>query len=192
MTKIYFVRHAEPDYSNHDDRTRELSRKGLIDREFVTEFLSDKQIDIVISSPFKRAVDTIKPFSEKYGFDIEIIEDFRERKVGTYWIKDFSDFSKKQWEDFDYKLSGGECLREVQERNIEALKYVLQKYPEKNIVIGCHGTALSTVINYYNYYDNSFDYYEFEKIKNIMPLIAEMEFDENAKCTDIRWFALNE
>ena len=189
MTKIYFVRHAEPDYSNHDDRTRELSRKGLIDREFVTEFLSDKQIDIVISSPFKWAVDTIKPFSEKYGFDIEIIEDFRERKVGTYWIKDFSDFSKKQWEDFDYKLSGGECLREVQERNIEALKYVLQKYPEKNIVIGCHGTALSTVINYY---DNSFDYYEFEKTKNIMPLIAEMEFDENAKCTDIRWFALNE
>ncbi|MBQ5553319.1 MAG: histidine phosphatase family protein, partial [Erysipelotrichaceae bacterium] len=91
MTKIYFVRHAEPDYSNHDDRTRELSRKGLIDREFVTEFLSDKQIDIVISSPFKRTVDTIKPFCEKYGFDIEIIEDFRERKVGTYWIKDFSD-----------------------------------------------------------------------------------------------------
>ena len=80
-------------------------------------------------------------------------------------------------------------MREVQERNIEALKYVLQKYPEKNIVIGCHGTALSTVINYY---DNSFDYREFERIKNIMPLIAEMEFDENAKCTDIRWFALNE
>ena len=80
-------------------------------------------------------------------------------------------------------------MREVQERNIEALKHVLQKYPEKNIVIGCHGTALSTVINYF---DNSFDYYEFEKIKNIMPLIAEMEFDENAKCTDIRWLALNE
>ena len=31
MTNIYFVRHAEPNYSNHDDLTRELSTKGLQD-----------------------------------------------------------------------------------------------------------------------------------------------------------------
>lgn len=31
MTSIYFVRHAEPDYSNHDDLTRELSTKDLQD-----------------------------------------------------------------------------------------------------------------------------------------------------------------
>ena len=43
MTKIYFVRHAEPDYSNHDDRTRELSRQGLIDRELVTESIPDRK-----------------------------------------------------------------------------------------------------------------------------------------------------
>ena len=27
-TTIYFVRHAEPNYDNHDDRLRELSEKG--------------------------------------------------------------------------------------------------------------------------------------------------------------------
>ena len=38
MTTIYFVRHAEPNYNNHDDILRELSEKGLKDRELVTDF----------------------------------------------------------------------------------------------------------------------------------------------------------
>ena len=42
MTIVYFVRHAEPNYKNHDDMSRELSDKGLIDRKLVTEFLADK------------------------------------------------------------------------------------------------------------------------------------------------------
>ena len=29
MTHIYFIRHAEPNYKNHDDLNRELTEKGL-------------------------------------------------------------------------------------------------------------------------------------------------------------------
>ena len=29
MTTIYFVRHAQPNYENHDDLSRELTRQGL-------------------------------------------------------------------------------------------------------------------------------------------------------------------
>ena len=29
MTNIYFVRHAQPNYENHDDLTRELTEKGM-------------------------------------------------------------------------------------------------------------------------------------------------------------------
>ena len=29
MTKVFFVRHAEPNYENHDDRSRELSPCGM-------------------------------------------------------------------------------------------------------------------------------------------------------------------
>ena len=29
MTKVFFVRHAEPNYDNHDDRSRELSPRGM-------------------------------------------------------------------------------------------------------------------------------------------------------------------
>ena len=74
MTRIYFVRHAEPNYSNHNDIFRELSPRGMVDRELVTDFLADKHIDIVISSPFKRAIDTIVPFAEEKGLEIEMAQ----------------------------------------------------------------------------------------------------------------------
>lgn len=56
MTTVYFVRHCELNYNNHDDVTRELSPKGLQDCQLVTDFLSDKQVEVVLSSPLKRAI----------------------------------------------------------------------------------------------------------------------------------------
>lgn len=162
MTTVYFVRHAEPNFNNHNDMARELTEKGLEDRKLVTEFLWDKNIDFVLSSPYKRSVDTVKDFSDKKNLDIHIVNDFRERKIDSVWIEDYESFCKAQWEDFNYKLSDGETLGEVQKRNIEALNHVLKQYEGKNIVIGSHGTALSTIINYY---DNTFGYKEFQKIK---------------------------
>ena len=167
MTKVFFVRHAEPNYENHDDRIRELSPRGMEDRKKVTAFLADKNIDIVISSPYKRAVDTVKDFADKNGMVVKIVEDFKERKVDSGWIEDFTSFSQKQWSDFSFKLSDGECLKEVQDRNISALNNVLEQYSGKNIVVGSHGTALSTIINFY---DKSFGYDDFENISIVSTL----------------------
>lgn len=179
MTKVYFIRHAEPNYNNHNDALRELSPKGTKDRKLVTEFLKDKQIDVVLSSPYKRAVDTVRDFADSEGMEINLIHDFRERKVDSGWIEDFTSFAKMQWEDFTYKLSDGECLQEVQTRNVSALQQALKKYAGKNIAVGSHGTALSTITNYY---DPSFGYAGFEKIKDKMPWIVEFVFDEGKKC----------
>ena len=188
MTTVYFVRHAEPNYNNHNDKLRELSPKGLEDRRLVTDFLSDKKIDIVLSSPYKRAIDTIKDFADSLKIDVGIIDSFRERKVDSGWIEDFTSFTQKQWNNFSYKLSDGECLQEVQDRNVSALESVLEKYSGKNIVIGSHGPALSTIINYY---DPSFGYEDFNEIKNVMPWIVSFVFDEDKKCIKIRKFTLN-
>lgn len=177
MTTIYFVRHAEPNYNNHDDMNRELSAKGLADRKLVTEFLADKDINAVLSSPYKRAIDTVKDFAGSIGLDVITVSDFRERKVDSVWIEDFNSFCKRQWNDFDYKLSDGETLREVQQRNIAALEKVLDEYSGGNIVIGTHGTALSTVINYF---DSGFGYEQFSEIKGLMPWIVRMDFDGKA------------
>lgn len=186
MTTIYFVRHAEPNYKNHNDISRELSNKGLEDRKLVTEFLKDKQIDILLSSPYKRAVDTIHDFAVRNGLDITIIDDFKERRVDSGWIEDFNSFCKKQWEDFSYKLSDGECLEEVQNRNVMALNRVLEDYRDKTIVVGSHGTALSTIINYY---DKTFGYSDFDEIRYLMPWIVEFTF-EDKDCVKIQKYNL--
>lgn len=186
ITDVYFVRHAAPNYNNHDDMSRELTEQGLRDRKLVTDFLSDKNISVALSSPYKRAVDTIKEFADVYNLQIQIIDDFRERKIDSEWIEDFNAFCKRQWEDFDFKLSGGESLREVQSRNINALNNALEFHGGKSIVIGSHGTALSTVINYF---DSSFGYDEFNEIKNLMPWIVEFIF-ESGRCLEIRKYNL--
>ena len=174
MTNIYFIRHAQPNYDNHNDLLRELSEKGLADRALVTKYLADKHIDAVLSSPFRRAYDTVLHFAESKDLTVETIDDFRERRIDSEWIEDFASFCERQWADFDYKLIDGECLKEVQERNINALKGVLKKYEGKNVAIGSHGTALSTIINYY---DKSFGYDDFEKIRALMPWAVHFTFD---------------
>ena len=188
VTTVYFVRHAQPNYNNHDDATRELTEKGLQDRKLVTEFLRDKQINAVLSSPYKRAVDTVKDFADTYGFAIRLVDDFRERKIESTWIEDFKGFSKKQWSDFDYKLSDGESLREVQTRNISALKQVLDEYTGKTVVVGSHGTALCTILQYFN---PSFGYDDFDQIRPLMPWIVKFTF-ENDTCPEIQTYNLFE
>lgn len=187
LTTVFYVRHAEPNYHNHDDAARELSSKGLNDRKLVTQFLKEKNIDIVVSSPFKRAIDTIKDFADSAGLDIELNDAFRERKVGNGWIDDFISFSQNQWHDFSYKLPGGECLKEVQERNIAALQDLIQKHKGQQIVIGEHGTALSTILNFY---DSSFGYDSFEEIKGKMPLIVEFQYNDALDCCKIYQYDL--
>ena len=183
---IYFVRHAEPNYNNHDDMTRELSPKGMTDRELVTDFLADKQVDIVLSSPYKRAIDTVAHFASLRDLPITTIADFRERKVDSSWIDDFEAFTHNQWADFNYKLTDGETLAEVQNRNIAALQEVVEQHKGKTVVIGSHGTALSTIIHYFV---PQFGIVDFMRIKSIMPWIVCLSFDDN-DCVQIEEFDL--
>lgn len=83
MTTIYFIRHAEPNYDNHDDYFRELSEKGIKDRKLVSDYLKDKNITIALSSPFIRSINTIKDFTDTNNLKIETIDDFRERKISN-------------------------------------------------------------------------------------------------------------
>lgn len=173
-TTVYFVRHAEPDYTVHDDMMRPLTERGLKDARGLIDFFAGLQIHKVLSSPFKRAFDTVEPMALDRGIEIEVVEDFRERKVtDNGWIQNFNEFAMKQWDDFEYCLPGGDCLRDVQERNIRALGKVVESYKGSSIVVGSHGTALSAIINHY---DKSFGYKEFNEIKGLMPWIVKFTF----------------
>lgn len=181
MTSIYFVRHAQPDHNEHHDRTRPLTEEGIADSKKVTELLKDKQIDLLMSSPYKRSVDTVAGLAEATGLEIHTEEDFRERNAGSWLGDDFKLYIEKQWKDFNYHIKDGECLGDVQRRNIRALVKILEEYKDKNIVIGTHGTALSSIINYY-YPDYNFD--SFMRMIDYMPYIIRLDF-ENTNCVNM-------
>lgn len=173
MTTVYFIRHAEPDFNVTDDAARPLTDKGRADTALVTEFLRGKGIGAVYASTYLRAVDTVAPFAAQAGLEVRQVEGLRERAVAHDWVLPFKEFTERQWEDFNYKLEGGESLAEVQQRNIAALNEILRDNENANIAIGTHGTALCTILNYY---DNTYGYEGFCEMKRIFPWVVKMEF----------------
>lgn len=172
--EIYFVRHCEPNYNNHNDQARELTAKGIQDCQKITQFFKNKKVDAIYASTFKRAYDTVKDLADDKGLPIIQREEFCERKISDEWIDDFNDFCQKQWQDFDYALPNGESLKQVQTRNLTALNNLLQS-THSLIVIGSHGTALSALIHHY---EPTFDYQAFCQIKSLFPFIIKMTFDD--------------
>ena len=172
MTKIYFVRHAQPEHAWEDDRTRPLTGEGRRDSAIVFEFLKDKHIDAFYSSPYKRSMDTIADSADFFGKDIITDEDLREREKGENGNN--HGMFHKRWADHNYHEEGGESIAMVQKRNIRALTEILRDNIDKEVVVGTHGTALSTILNFY---DKSFGCDDFLRIVDRMPYVIELDFE---------------
>ncbi|MGN1119889.1 MAG: histidine phosphatase family protein [Oscillospiraceae bacterium] len=179
MTTVYFVRHAQSDRFALDDRTRPLTAEGMQDAERVTAALADKGITRVLSSPYTRTMQTVSGLAGALGLPIETDEDFRERNAGTWRGENFLKYIEAQWADFGYHIEDGECLADVQARNIAALKRALEKYPGETLAIATHGTALSTILNKYF---PEFGYADFMRILDAMPYIVRLDFDGEGRC----------
>lgn len=171
FTKVYFVRHAQAEQSE-DDRTRPLTAEGEKDSGIVPELLKDKEISVFYCSPYRRSLDTIRLCAEQYHMEIHVDERLRERTVGV----DGHSYKSlhKRWEDFHYHEENGESLAMVQERNMEALREILAKHKGENIVIGTHGTALSTILAYYQ---PDLGCKDFLRITAWMPNVVELDFE---------------
>ena len=175
--RLYFVRHAQSDHTVREDAIRPLTPQGRKDTLKVTAALQDKRISKVYSSPYVRATDTVSDLAETLDLDIITVDDLRERAVGG-WVDDFFTYAQNQWEDFSHKISGGESLGEVQERNIQAVRTIIEENLGSSVVIGTHGTALSTIVNYFN---PGFGYDDFYRIMDKMPYILCLTLE----CTNL-------
>lgn len=172
MTKIYFVRHAQPDFTHVNDYTRPLTAEGMEDRKIVLETLKDKEIDIFYCSPYLRSITTIEETAAYYGKEIHIDERLCERVKGHEGNHNH-DMFRMRWADRDAHEEGGESINMVQARNVEALQEILTQHEGENIVIGTHGTALSAILDYYM----PFGIEGFIRILDWMPYVVEVDFD---------------
>lgn len=174
MTTVYFVRHAQPKHEWKEDRTRPLTEEGKKDSAIVLEFLKDKEIDMFYCSPYKRSIDTIEEAATFFGKKIITDERLREREKGPDGNN--HGMFQKRWNDHEYHEDGGESISMVQKRNMEALNDILSDNPGKKIVVGTHGTALSSILNFY---DADFECEDFLRIIDWMPYIIELDFEGN-------------
>jgi len=146
-TIIYFVRHAESIYVEGEERTRGLSIQGTNDAETIKEILKSEEIDLFISSPYGRAIDTIRPTALLHQKDILIEEDLRERMIGDFAPATFTEAKKRVYEECQFAFPNGESSILAQQRASNVIERIVDAHKGKKIVIGTHGDIMTLMLN---------------------------------------------
>jgi 2,3-bisphosphoglycerate-dependent phosphoglycerate mutase len=175
MAEIYFVRHAQPVYGWQEESTRPLSEEGLADTHKVMDVLSSVVFDRCFCSPYKRSIQTIESTAADHNLNICTDIRFRERDHGERLSNPQTiELMKRRWADHSFHENGGESIDMVQRRNIQGINEILDKFSSSIILFGTHGTALSSILNYY--YPN-FGFEDFWRIVDYMPYIVRLSFN---------------
>lgn len=174
VTTLFMVRHARSPFVFGQERTRGLSKQGDIDAKKITELLSHEKIDVIVSSPYTRAIQTIEGLAQEKRLEIQIFEELKERQLkGPYKLpeEEINQAIKKSFEDKAYSLLGGESIRDVQDRAIPVIDELLTKYQDKTLILGTHGNIMTIIMNHF---DSEYGY-EFWK-STTKPDIYKLEF----------------
>ncbi len=177
-TSIYMVRHAESPFKFGEEKTRGLSKEGEMDAKKVTKILNNKKIDLIVSSTYTRAIQTVQELAVYKGLNVREYEELRERPIKGLDYKlseeELTEAIRLSFENKEYCLQGGESTYMAQKRSIPIIMKLLKDYQEKNIVIGTHGNIMTIIMNYF---ENSYGY-DFWKSTS-KPDIYRLDFDNN-------------
>lgn len=153
-TIIYMVRHGDSPKTDGNDRTRGLSEKGTSDANRVTEMLKEEDIDVCISSPYKRSILTIKPLADWLEQEVIVVEDLKERifspEKGRLPDTVLFPLLNQSFSDPNFALDGGESNLDCQNRSVKVLKEVLETHQGKKVVIGTHGAVMALMMGYFD------------------------------------------
>lgn len=146
MKTIYLVRHASAAGQPVDSPLTEQGRKQAL---ALVDFFKRKEIDIIYCSPFKRAVDTIKPLSDSRS--ICVLEDDRlgERVLSTVNFEDWRDKLRQSFEDFELVFEGGESHSAAMNRAISLIEDLLCSEHD-HILLVSHGNMSTLLMRYFN------------------------------------------
>ena len=94
--------------------------------------LADQQcgygITAVVSSPYRRAIDTVSPLAERLGFSIRVVGDLRERKLREGISDDWEALTARSWADFSFALPNCESAFDAQRRIQNSLDQLAREY----------------------------------------------------------------
>ena len=170
-TTLYFVRHAQPDFRVKNE-SRPLSAEGARDARVVLEALRGAALDAAWCSPYPRSLETIRETAEYFGLPIRTDDRLREREAGPGG--NTRELMRRRWADHDFHEAGGESLNGVAARNLAALRDILTVHAGQRVLIGTHGTALSTILHHFN---PDFGFDDFWRIIDWMPYVLRADFE---------------
>ena len=155
---FYLVRHGEPDYSEIDTKVYRdfgahmcpLTEKG---RDQIKETAKDSRLqkaDIIITSPYGRALQTAAILSKELGVDIVVETDLHEWLANKYYIYEKSDVASKNLEEFDNNNGIYPNGIEKEWETFEIMKNrairVLEKYKDYDkVIVACHGRIMQAI-----------------------------------------------
>lgn len=159
MKNIYLIRHCAAEGQKPE---APLTDKGIQQAIDLAAFFEKRKVDRIISSPFKRAIQTIQPLACELDIVIEMNHQLSERVLSTRNMPDWYDKLRDTYVNFDLKYEGGESSREAANRVIEVVDEVL-KSDAKNTIIVTHGGLLSLLLNHY---DKNFGFEQWATLSN--------------------------
>ena len=135
---IYFVHGTTTDNIEHKSTgwlPGELSKKGIEQSIKLKEQINLNEIDLVISSDLKRAIDSAENIFKESK---EIIHDKRIRECNYGDLNGKDSFLVKYEEHIDIKFPNGESLKDVEERVRDFCNYLLENYDGKTVALVAH------------------------------------------------------
>jgi 2,3-bisphosphoglycerate-dependent phosphoglycerate mutase len=168
MKTIYIVRHAKAEGQPfHAPLTKAGERQAIQ----LADFLATRTIQAIYSSPFLRAVETIKPFAECSGLSIQEDDRLGERILSDQDLPDWMEKLKESFEDFTLSLPGGESNQMAMDRAKTFIDEVLEK-EEDQIVCVSHGNLTTLLLKLF---DESYGYDELFALSNPDVYIVRIE-----------------
>jgi probable phosphoglycerate mutase len=155
---LYVVRHGETDFNVQERYAGStdvpLNKKGLEQAGQLARELVKVSFDIIVTSSLIRAKQTAEIISKIKGTPIVISEGFTERNVGVYeglTRKEAKEKYPELWEKGSTRLiddapTGGETIRQFEERITAALVEIEKRYASKRVLLVTHAFA-SRIIN---------------------------------------------
>jgi broad specificity phosphatase PhoE len=156
MTIYYLMRHGEHSLQGRIAAGRApgigLSERGRGEAEWAAERLAKAKIAAIYASPLERAQETAGIVGRRLDLPVTVRGDLAELDFGEWTGLTFDEIRKDpRWQVWAAHRSvacipGGETMREVQRRVVEAMMEMRETHPDDSIILVSHGDVLRAAL----------------------------------------------
>ncbi|AAU15581.1 histidine phosphatase family protein [Bacillus cereus] len=174
MKKIIVIRHCS---ATGQERDAELTTDGKNQANTLATFLLEQhpQIDHIISSPFVRAIDSIRPYALQANLPIQKDERLAERLLSDVPMDDWMQKLESTFTNIDIAFSGGESTKQAMDRAISLIEDILQLNHTTTLLV-THGNLLTLILKHF---DHTIGFNEWRTLTN--PDMYEITIDEQCR-----------